>query len=223
MRCNYPGTEGTVVEYHWDAPVITNNGYIARNPSRKLIIVSFRGSAVLGDWVEDFTESPVYWPESVAGSTVVLGVLGGYLVSSKHILQGTAKLAEAYPDYAIVAVGHSLGGSRASMFVADFVLRHPQYAARVQMYTYGQAKSGNRAFADFMNGLGVPIYRAVNRGDIVPHLPLTDTRLVHFGTEVWTTLSNRIVACPNTDYSRCSNSLPLPAYSTSDHSTYFGL
>ncbi|KAJ2385493.1 hypothetical protein H4S02_004303 [Coemansia sp. RSA 2611] len=222
-ECEHPGTEDTHVEYRWDAPLITSDGYIARNPSRKIIIVAFRGSAEAGDWIEDFTGNPVQWPETIADSIVVLGFLSGYLVSSSSVVQHTAKLAAQYPDHGISAVGHSLGGARAAMFVADISIKHPQLLPRVQLYTYGQAKVGNPAFAAYMNGLGMPIYRVVNRGDIAPHLPYNNSRIVHFGTEVWITANNKTVVCQSNDYSLCSESLPPAAFNIRDHSTYPGL
>ncbi|KAJ2038164.1 hypothetical protein H4S04_008415, partial [Coemansia sp. S16] len=36
-ECQHPGTEGTVIMYHWDTPVITSTGYIAVNNNKKTI------------------------------------------------------------------------------------------------------------------------------------------------------------------------------------------
>ncbi|KAJ2660346.1 hypothetical protein IW148_003821 [Coemansia sp. RSA 1199] len=221
-ECEHPGTEGTEVLYNWDTQRVTSNGYIARNPDKKLIVVAFRGSAETGDWVENFTANPVQWPSSISGSFVVQGFLNGYLVSSEDVLQNTADLAAKYPDHSIVAVGHSLGGARASLFVADLSINYPRLASRVQLYTYGQAKVGNDVFADYMDNINVLMYRVVNKGDIAPHLPLVSS-MAHFGTEVWLTANGQSIVCKSGDYSKCSESLPATAYNVQDHSTYPGL
>ncbi|KAJ2502411.1 hypothetical protein GGH96_001074 [Coemansia sp. RSA 1972] len=221
-ECEHPGTEGTEVLYNWDTQRVTSNGYIARNPDKKLIIVAFRGSAETGDWVESFMANPVQWPSTISGSIVVRGFLEGYLVSSEDVLQNTADLAAKYPDHNIVAVGHSLGGARASMFVADLSINYPRLVSRVQLYTYGQAKVGNDVFADYMDNLNAPMYRVVNKGDIAPHLPLVGN-MVHFGTEIWLTANGQSTVCKKGDYSKCSESLPAIDYNFLDHSTYPGL
>ncbi|KAJ2872774.1 hypothetical protein GGH93_003751 [Coemansia aciculifera] len=222
-ECQHPGTEGTVIMYHWDTPVVTSTGYIAINANKKTIIVAFRGSNEPGDWAEDFALEPANWPDNISGSSVVSGFLSGYLIASMQVVQTVVGLSAKFPDYKIVATGHSLGGSRASLFVADLTTRYPSLAPRVQLFTYGQAKCGNQAFAQYMDSLGIQIYREVNKGDIAPHLPFDNRPYVHFGTEAWVTFSDQIVFCKSGDYTRCSASLSPVSYNFADHSTYKGL
>ncbi|KAJ2099222.1 hypothetical protein IW146_009819, partial [Coemansia sp. RSA 922] len=222
-ECQHPGTEGTVIMYHWDTPVITSTGYIAVNNNKKTIVVAFRGSNEPGDWAEDFALEPANWPDNISGSSVVSGFLSGYLIASTQVVQTVVNLSKKFPDYTIVATGHSLGGARASLFVADLTTKYPSLAPRVQLFTYGQAKCGNQAFAQYMDNLGIPIYREINRGDLAPHLPFDNRPYVHFGTEAWVTFSDETVFCKSGDYSRCSASLSPAAYSIADHSTYKGL
>ncbi|KAJ1734354.1 hypothetical protein LPJ72_002394 [Coemansia sp. Benny D160-2] len=221
--CDNPDTSGTVVDYTWDIGVITSNGYIAHNPTEKVIFVSFRGTYEQGDWIQDFTLTHTPWPPELTGSSVVTGFYAGYIVAKPLVIKNALEVATRYPDYRIIAVGHSLGASRAAMFVADFALHYPELRHRLQLFTYGQAKCANRVFADFMNGLNIPIIRVVNKGDIAPHLPNDDPTLVQFGTEVWYAPTNNTVICSSGDYSRCSDSLPQSALNAEDHSTYPGL
>ncbi|KAJ1999907.1 hypothetical protein GGI04_004372, partial [Coemansia thaxteri] len=174
--------------------------------------------------MQDFAISPTSWPSDISGSNVVSGFLSGYLVASPLVLQNVVELATQYPSCRIVATGHSLGGSRASLFVADLTLRYPKLTPRVYLYTYGQAKCGNQVFSQYMDTLGVPIFREVNRGDIAPHLPFeNENPYVHFGTEAWVNLSNQTVFCKTGEYGHCSASLSPTAYNLADHSTYKGL
>ncbi|KAJ2552580.1 hypothetical protein EV175_003259 [Coemansia sp. RSA 1933] len=222
-ECQVPETSGTVIDYKWDMNIVTSNGYIAHNPNKRIIVVAFRGTQGPGDILEDLTLAPYSWPKELDGSSVVSGFLGGYLVARPLVIQTVLALAEKFPDYTIAATGHSLGAARASMFVADLALQHPELQRRIRMYTYGQAKCGNEVFADFMNRSNIPIARVVNKGDIAPHLPRNNPTLVQFGTEIWYTLTNDTIVCPSGDYSRCSDSLPQSALNTGDHSTYPGL
>ncbi|KAJ2893803.1 hypothetical protein GGI21_005379, partial [Coemansia aciculifera] len=154
--------------------------------------------------MENFELVPTSWPDSVTGSNVVSGFLSGYLIASTQVVQTVVDLSAQLPDYAIVATGHSLGGSRASLFVADLTTKYPKLAPRVQLYTYGQAKCGNQEFAQYMDTLGISIVREVNKGDIAPHLPLDNQPYVHFGTEAWVTFSEQTVFCKSGDYGHCS-------------------
>ncbi|KAJ1812963.1 hypothetical protein LPJ75_003396, partial [Coemansia sp. RSA 2598] len=174
IQCSRPGTEGTVIKYRWSIPVVTSRGFIALNPNKKIIVVSFRGSAEFGDWVEDFTTSFVDWPRSGAGTQVGMGYLEGYQVASPLIMRTVVELSIGYPDYTIVATGHSLGGARASMFAADISAKYPHLLSRLELYTYGQPKCGDMGFADYMDSLDFPKIREVNKADIAPHLPSAD-------------------------------------------------
>ncbi|KAJ2742196.1 hypothetical protein GGI20_004657 [Coemansia sp. BCRC 34301] len=222
-ECRHPGTEDTAIEYHWNTQGISSTGYIATSANKKTIIVAFRGSKDFGDWMEDFALEPASWPDNISGSNVVSGFLSGYLVVSSQVVQTVVDLSARLPGYAIVATGHSLGGSRAALFVADLTTRYPKLASRVQLFTYGQAKCGNQEFAQYMDSLGISIFREVNKGDIAPHLPIESSLYVHFGSEAWIDFSEKIVFCKSGDYSRCSASLSPAVYNLADHSSYRGL
>ncbi|KAJ2595205.1 hypothetical protein H4R99_005443 [Coemansia sp. RSA 1722] len=212
VQCSRPGTEGTVIKYRWSIPVVTSDGFIALNPNKKIIIVSFRGSAEFGDWVEDFTTSFADWPKSGAGAQVGMGFLGGYQVASPLILRTIIELSINYPDYMIVATGHSLGGARASMFAADISANYPHLLARLELYTYGQPKCGDKGFADYMDSLDFQKIREVNKADIAPHLPSADWGYYHFGTEVWVSVEDQYLVCQRSNYSMCSESIPAFSY-----------
>ncbi|KAJ2708707.1 hypothetical protein H4R19_004617 [Coemansia spiralis] len=109
------------------------------------------------------------------------------------------------------------------MYVADLTDKYPQYTRRVKLYSYGQPKSGNEVFADYMDGLDAELIRVVNKGDTAPHLPRNDDIYKAFGTEVWINYSNRTVVCRAPDYSACSDSVSRGMQNVPDHSLYPGL
>ncbi|KAJ2372169.1 hypothetical protein IW150_004252 [Coemansia sp. RSA 2607] len=220
VQCSRSGTEGTVIKYRWSIPFITSSGYIALNPDQKIIIVSFRGSAEFGDWVEDFTTSFVDWPRSGAGTQVGMGYLEGYRIAKPLIIRTVMELANSYPEYEIIATGHSLGGARAAMFVADISENYSNILSRLRLYTYGQPKCGDKGFAEYMDSLNILKIREVNKADIAPHLPTPDSGYHHFGTEVWVPEDNMYLVCQSGNYSMCSESIPAFSYSIADHSTY---
>ena len=69
----------------------------------------------------------------------------------------------------VTITGHSLGAAAAAIAAVDLA---QDYEIR-RVYTYGQPRTGNRAFSDvFAERLGdTPFFRVVDYKDLVPHLP----------------------------------------------------
>ncbi|KAJ1840784.1 hypothetical protein LPJ73_006325, partial [Coemansia sp. RSA 2703] len=220
VQCNHPETQGTEVIYHWDNHHIATNGYIAANHQRHEIIVVYRGSVVAADWIEDFTVNRADWPESVPGSRVSTGFLQGYHAANPQAMDIVLELIKQYPRYRIVATGHSLGGARASLFVADIATRYPELRSRIQLYTYGQPRCGNPDFARYMESFDIPYIRVINKGDLFAHLPIILLGYVYFGTEVWMLKDNEYAICQSDDCSKCSETLPLPRLNADEHYQY---
>lgn len=89
----------------------------------------------------------------------------------------TALMAD-HPRAKVWITGHSLGGALASLVAYDLLQKKIiADAAQVQVYTMGQPRVGNLAFANAYNELVPRTYRMVNAKDIVPHLPPCGTNL----------------------------------------------
>ncbi len=90
--------------------------------------------------------------------------------------------------------------------------------------TYGMPRSGNKPYADFMNGQDqLLVSRVVNNGDVCPHKYLAKYEAIHHGPELWITPSNKNGEfCATNVYEDpdCSNSLG-PIYSLLDHLDYW--
>jgi hypothetical protein len=103
------------------------------------------------------------------------------------------------------------------------------------LYTFGQLRTGNKAFVDYMNNLKIPMARVVSRADIIPHtfpvsffkIPLYGDYYLHHQNEYWdvSTLDSSLARYCNTSVYEdpsCSNSQG-PAYSLPDHLMYLGV
>lgn len=86
-----------------------------------------------------------------------------------------------YPDYTIVATGHSLGAAVATLGAAD--LRISGFA--VDLFTYGSPRVGNGVFADFVTRQPGLHYRVTHLDDMVPRLPPLMLGYRHAGIEYW--------------------------------------
>lgn len=86
-------------------------------------------------------------------------------------------------------------------------------------YTYGQPRTGNKEFTQFVTNSGHKFFRIVNKNDIIPHLPFRSLSYNHYGPEIWIDPKNEVVVCQNAEDKRCSNSLPFK--SLLSHAKYF--
>uniref|UniRef100_A0A183CC27 Lipase_3 domain-containing protein n=1 Tax=Globodera pallida TaxID=36090 RepID=A0A183CC27_GLOPA len=103
------------------------------------------------------------------------------------------------PGFNVTFTGHSLGGALASLAAARSVVEGFKRSDQLRLYTFGQPRVGNSAFASKHKELVPNSFRIVFREDFVAHIPpcsLNDedddkpcdpTISTHFhhGTEIW--------------------------------------
>ncbi|ORX72380.1 alpha/beta-hydrolase, partial [Linderina pennispora] len=116
---------------------------------------------------------------------VHIGFLAGYKSTADGIKKNIADLAAKYPDYKIVLTGHSLGGAEATIAAADIVLTRQEWVSKLQLWTYGEPRVGTPAFVNWLSQQPFPIYRVVNKGDLVPQIPTRSLGFQHHSQEVW--------------------------------------
>jgi predicted lipase len=102
------------------------------------------------------------------------------------------------PDYTIHFVGHSLGGAVASLAAMDVSLHMPEIADRIRLYTYGQPRTGNKEWAEFMSNRPFSNFtRRVTRfRDSVPRLPLRSMGFWHYQSEYHIDPFRHVWFCP---------------------------
>ncbi|KAJ1953373.1 hypothetical protein EC988_003033 [Linderina pennispora] len=226
INCWSPDTWGTVVDYHWNtngdgAP---SYGFVAHKSDTKEIVVSWRGSTILMDWIENMMFLPTPWPLRIVGSGVHIGLLAVYKSAADGIKKNIANLVAKYPDYKIVLTGHSLGGAEATVAAADIVLTRPEWVSKLQLWTYGEPRVGTPAFANWLSQQPFPIYRVVNKGDLVPQTPTRSLGFQHHSQEVWYSPNDGTKFCgSNGENPKCQNSLSLFQLSILNHLQYPGL
>ncbi|KAJ2802490.1 hypothetical protein H4S07_004682 [Coemansia furcata] len=176
------------------------------------------------DWVADFKVVPTPWLAHIDGSAVHSGFLYAYNAGASKIKTVVADLVRKYPDYKIVLTGHSLGGAQAVLAAVDFVAEHPEWTDKLELYTYGQPRVGNAAFANWLSKQAFPIFRTVYRGDMVAQVPLIEMGFQHQAQEVWYSSSAQTKFCgTDAENSTCQNSLSPLQWSTLQHLQYPGL
>jgi len=204
------------------------SGFTAVSHSDKAIIISFRGTQ---GFIQLVTESA----EAVFANKTTF-ITGGLV--SEYFFNGfndvwingmkddVLTLKNKYPDYDFWVTGHSLGGAMASLAAATIVKSGIKSGSNVVLYTFGQPRTGDKAFAQAHDALGMTQYRVTHAKDLVAHVPPENFEgYWHHEAEVWykkgMEVGDSFVECDSDDESQdCSDSLLL-TLSISDHLHYF--
>jgi hypothetical protein len=166
------------------------------------ISVAFRGSSCLRDWIQDFKarqEQPkVELLQDYAG--VFAEIHQGFEQDVESIREDllaairslgapaptpAAGSGRAVPESGvpIFVTGHSKGAAEAVLFALELQRQKFPIAG---VYTFGQPRVGNRAFANLYNQtLYEETFRVVNQNDIVPRVPGLLMGYKHCGQEIF--------------------------------------
>ncbi|PPQ73186.1 hypothetical protein CVT24_010017 [Panaeolus cyanescens] len=232
-QCPYPNGQTLVTGF--EGRFTDTRGYIARDDSKKQIVVSF--VRYTNDSAEKFVDSNAvllldpFLPSGISycnefGPVLVhRRFLTEWSSVSSFVLDTISKQLIGRSEYDIVTVGHSVGGAIASLAALTIKLKFP--FTKMYVYTYGQPRTGNLAYAKCVNklfGTGNS-FRVTHTKDLIPHLPHTINGYVHHGVEYWITKDpasvDNIVACNESGEDRtCSRSVPKGDLSILDHLKY---
>lgn len=150
-------------------------GYVAVVNGRATIV--FRGTSNLADWIQDLKFAHSTPLEGCSGCEVELGFNENYNALQSQILTA---LSGIDTSAGLAITGHSLGAAMAALAAWD--LSHSYNV--VELYTFGEPRVGNAAFAAAL-AASVTAWRVTHNADIVPHVPFEDLGYQHHPTEIW--------------------------------------
>lgn len=164
-------------------------GYIAVDNTNKLIILAFRGSSDLDNWIANIDVVLTDVSSICSGCEVHEGFWDTWQTVASGVTTEIESALETYSGYTFVATGHSLGAALAA--IAATVFRDSGHT--VQLYDYGQPRIGNLALAQYITGQSSGSnYRVTHTDDIVPKLPPEALGYDHFSPEYWITSGNNV-------------------------------
>lgn len=205
----------------WERYDVT--GLVGYMPSQKTIYVVFRGTDSKPNEEMDFEEALVpyddTWPE--CNCRVHDGVNTGVNAVYDDVDAEVRRLQAEYPDYEVQVVGHSLGGSLATLCQMKLIANGID-AHRIDI---GSFRVGDFAFADFANSVMPQSARVVNFQDFAAHLMHRFQGYRHVDTEYYQMEDDSIRQCAsNTEDPTCSYQWEWKLWSMSfeDHVWYYG-
>jgi len=153
----------------------------------------------------------------------------GFLVSYNSVRAVVIRIVHsqllAFPDYVVAVTGHSLGGALASIASLSIMSNIP--SATVRLFTYGQPRTGDAAYADLVEATvgGDNIFRAVHTWDGVPTMIPESLGYHHHAREYWQFQeppnSSTVRRCEGQEDPTCSHSIPSTGINLA-HGIYFG-
>ncbi|KAF8507970.1 alpha/beta-hydrolase [Hysterangium stoloniferum] len=205
-------------------------GYVARDDTRKEIVIALRGSSSILDFITDADvfltayESPGVTAPS--GTEVHSGFLEAYNSVADTIISTVRAELKAHAGYNLVTSGHSLGGALSSLAAVSLKSNFP--SSQVTMFTYGQPRTGNPSYAFWVNELlGDRVFRGVHTTDGVPTIIPQAIGYRHHGIEYWsnpdgTTGANTKMCAADGEDPTCSDSIPSAGIDLA-HTVYYGI
>ncbi|RUP46907.1 Alpha/Beta hydrolase protein [Jimgerdemannia flammicorona] len=204
--CN--GFPGTVIVKTFNTPKTSTIGYIARNDGSKAIYVTYRGSSNLVNFIYDLQFSFDDYSPAKNGARVHSGFLASYRDARDIVYNTVVDQMAKHPGYTLYMIGHSLGSAVAVLQTLDFYNNAGYNNRNMIIYTFGQPRIGNPAFASYVDSLGLSFHRTINQNDIVPHVPPMLFGYKHHTSETWIEDSQGdVVLCSTVEDSTCSNSV----------------
>ncbi|OGM49566.1 putative lipase precursor [Aspergillus bombycis] len=223
-------------------------GFVAVDDTHRLLIVSFRGSNSVRNWVKNFQFWKIdepgprgFWDKlfgsdkpqqgnDICSCAIHSGFYRSWELLKDDVMDALTRARETYGDYHVVVTGHSLGAAIAT--IAGAYLRTKQIPCDI--YSYGSPRVGDARFADFVSTQSGITARITNGYDPVPSLPpmslfgIYDLGYRHIWPEYWisSSSSNRsdtIQVCRGLENLSCNGTRQTGlSFEIEDHRQYLG-
>jgi hypothetical protein len=162
------------------------SGYVAVDHTNQLIIVSFRGSTTIDQWITNFDFDTVN-TDICSGCTAHHGFWNSWVDARDIVTPAVKQASTTYPNYKINVVGHSLGGAIASLAAAH--LRNS--GLNVALYNFGSPRIGGTKISSYITNQPGGNFRMTHWNDPVPKIPLLTMGYVHISPEYYINKGNQ--------------------------------
>ncbi|KAL7752760.1 hypothetical protein RI367_001762 [Sorochytrium milnesiophthora] len=197
------------------------SGFVAVNDAQQQIVVVFRGTLTLVNWLNDLTFFKYEYaggrPAGFHNQSVKVhrGFWSSYDSIRANMLSSLTQALRANPTYTVMFTGHSLGAAVATLAAVDVMVKVNLPARQVKLITLGSPRVGSSAFVDMFSSLNITVDRIVEENDLVPHVPPRKFGFWHVPGEKYS-MGGKIYACSGREASR------VPFVSVTKHSQFMG-
>ncbi|KAJ9088533.1 hypothetical protein DSO57_1022145 [Entomophthora muscae] len=162
---------------------------VAVNKKYNQIVVSYRITANLQNWLDNLNLQLVDATEMPRGVRLHRGIYTNFLTSLVRTQDAVIELLDnqKYQNHTLFVTGYSLGAGLAQVSTPSWynLLKNRNDTRTMKVISYSNPRVGNAAFAKYIRSLNISITRYGTGSDIVPHLPGRKLGYVHAGVEVY--------------------------------------
>jgi len=152
------------------------------------IVLVFRGSDDLPNWVTDFDFVQVDYP-AVAGGRVHAGFYEAWKTMQDAVTTVYKEVLNDYPNSPVLLTGHSLGAALAALAFLDlknvYANDSSLYPEAFYLHSFGQPRWANPTLAKYFTSQISYHWRVVYLHDIVPQIPPAFLDYQHTVSEIW--------------------------------------
>lgn len=196
------------------------SGYVGYNPAYNEIVVAYRGSSSIRNWITNLEFLKTDYPHC-GDCEVHKGFYSATMKVIDDVKTAVFELMSQHPSYSVTVTGHSLGAALATLTALE--LRQAG-VTNLDMYHMGSPRVGNDEFAAWVSSLNDVNFRFVHSADIVPHVPPNSFGFHHIATEIWETEDGVEHTCNGSgEDENCSWSVDAKDYNVDDHMIYLGI
>jgi triacylglycerol lipase len=156
-------------------------GWVAQNTDKHILVVSFRGTVSLADWLHDFDCLPAPYEPVANYGTVHKGFQAVYQVVRESMLDEIQRADQKFTR--LIVTGHSLGAALCELAAPD-LLHNAGLAVVPEVQHFAGPRAGHHDFASRFDAEISACFRVVNAWDIVPQLPPPLALFEHVGAAV---------------------------------------
>jgi len=133
------------------------------------IVIAFRGTVGILDWLNDFKGILVSSPYSKG--KIHKGFLDSLRNLEEEMYEELMTLVKKHPLAKIYITGHSKGGALATLMGQFIISKNKKLKRKISVVTFGSPRVGNK---EFSSDYDINHYRYESFWDIVPHLPFSE-------------------------------------------------
>ncbi|KAJ5566745.1 uncharacterized protein N7459_010127 [Penicillium hispanicum] len=160
-------------------------GFFAADSTNNLLVLSFRGSSTISNWIADLDFIRTDVSDLCSGCEAHSGFWKSWETVADKMTSEVQAGIKSYPNHKLVVTGHSLGAALAVL--GGTALRKAGY--ELDIYTYGEPRVGNKALVTHITNQG-SLWRVTHTDDIVPKLPPASFGFSQPSPEFWITSGN---------------------------------
>ena len=190
------------------------NGFIGYRERDQTIYITYEGSHLTQDWINDFTFVKVDYENF--SCQVHKGFYESVQSVITDVLEEVKRLRELYPSYKIVATGHSLGAALATLTAVDLI----EANIPTQIFNFGSPRIFDEDCAKEVSALVENRVRVTHYKDIVPHTPLERMQFMHISGEWYEDNKGNIIPCESYEDDDCADQWSKT--NPDDHMWYLG-